>query len=216
MIMFHVSPRTARRRLLGPGAALSAQRPACLLEAMSRVRDRACVCRPDDRSAFPSRAGALDQTDYSPNEPVAKQVSRRLQLNRHVSAPLLIHSLGPAPFCHFLPSHVCSFLLRWTTKNWIAFDGEKRRACIGFHHEFLMTPIRRAIHHDGDRGMRRIAVYDANGLRHGTFRRSASQENPRDKILDVAHPHPARATCPGMNAFWVSPGDRDLQHSLLR
>src|SRR3954469_18855319 len=116
MIIFHARPRTARRRLLGLGAALSAQRPACLLEAMSCVRDRACVCRPDDRSVFPSRAGALDRTDYSPKAPVAKQVARRLQLNRHVSAPLLIHSLGPAPLCHFLLSRVCSFLLRWTTK----------------------------------------------------------------------------------------------------
>jgi len=37
-------------------------------------------------------------------------------------------------------------------------------------------------------------LIDADALRHGTFPRSTSQENPRDEILDVAHPHPARET----------------------
>jgi len=49
-----------------------------------------------------------------------------------------------------------------------------------------MTPIRRDTNHDGDKGCAVLPVYDADGLRHGAFRRSTSQENPRDKILEVA------------------------------
>jgi hypothetical protein len=79
-----------------------------------------------------------------------------------------------------------------------------------------MTPIRRATNHDGDEGYGVLPVYDANGLRHEAFRRSTSQENPSDKVLEVALPRPTRETRPGMIAFWVSPGDRVLQHSLLR
>jgi hypothetical protein len=72
-----------------------------------------------------------------------------------------------------------------------------------------MTPIRRDTNHDGDKGCAVLPVYDADGLRHGAFRRSTSQENPRDKILEVALPHPARETRPGMIAFCVRPAERD-------
>jgi len=86
-----------------------------------------------------------------------------------------------------LLSRVCSFLLRWTTKDWISFDGEKRRAYVGFHHEFLMTPIRRATHHDGDKGCgiagRSVPMPFATGLSGGRRRRKTGATKSSKSLI---------------------------------
>jgi len=89
-------------------------------------------------------------------------------------------------------------------------------ACVGFHHEVLMTPARVPPITMAMKDAADCRFIDADSLRYGTFRLSMPQENRQDESSTSLIRTRMRKTRRHMIAFWVSRSSRDVQHSQLR